>query len=145
MRQGSGRLAALGLDQAAVDQHFRDLHGVGGGTFTQVVGYYPHIEGVGLGFVAAQAAHQHGVAAVAVFGHGVAVLAGLVDQLHTVAGALLEFETLTGDEIKQLIAGEDLDRPDPGAKASLVPKAGTSIPKTRRPNGPFGTPTPLGA
>ncbi|KHA63129.1 MULTISPECIES: ATP-dependent zinc metalloprotease FtsH [Sphingomonas] len=73
------------------------------------------------------------------------VLSDHVDQLHTVAGALLEYETLTGDEIKQLIAGEDLDRPDPGAKASLVPKAGTSIPKTRRPNGPFGTPTPLGA
>ena len=73
------------------------------------------------------------------------VLSDHVDQLHTVAGALLEFETLTGDEIKRLIAGEDLDRPDPGAKASSVPRAGTSIPKTRRPNGPFGTPTPLGA
>ncbi len=73
------------------------------------------------------------------------VLSDHVDQLHTVAGALLEFETLTGDEIKKLIAGEDLDRPDPGAKASTVPRAGTSIPKTRRPSGPFGTPTPLGA
>ncbi len=73
------------------------------------------------------------------------VLSDHVDQLHTVAGALLEYETLTGDEIKQLIAGEDLDRPDPGAKTSNVPRAGTSIPKTRRPNGPFGTPTPLGA
>nr|WP_231420296.1 MULTISPECIES: ATP-dependent zinc metalloprotease FtsH [unclassified Sphingomonas] len=73
------------------------------------------------------------------------VLSDHVDQLHTVAGALLEFETLTGDEIKQLIAGEDIDRPDPGAKASTVPRAGTSIPKTRRPNGPFGTPSPLGA
>ncbi len=73
------------------------------------------------------------------------VLSDHVDQLHTVAGALLEYETLTGDEIKQLIAGEDLDRPDPGAKTSNVPRAGTSIPKTRRPNGPFGTPSPLGA
>ena len=73
------------------------------------------------------------------------VLSDHVDQLHTVAGALLEFETLTGDEIKQLIAGEDLDRPEPGAKTSNVPRAGTSIPKTRRPTGPFGTPSPLGA
>ncbi len=73
------------------------------------------------------------------------VLSEHIDQLHTVAGALLEFETLTGDEIKKLIAGEDMDRPTPGAKTSTVPRAGTSIPKTRRPNGPFGTPTPLGA
>jgi cell division protease FtsH len=73
------------------------------------------------------------------------VLSEHIDQLHTVAGALLEFETLTGDEIKKLIAGEDMDRPAPGAKTASVPKAGTSIPKTRRPNGPFGSPTPLGA
>ncbi|MEG3164850.1 ATP-dependent zinc metalloprotease FtsH [Sphingomonas sp. PB2P19] len=73
------------------------------------------------------------------------VLSEHIDQLHTVAGALLEYETLTGDEIKKLIAGEDMDRPVPGAKTASVPKAGTSIPKTRRPNGPFGSPTPLGA
>ncbi|WP_380785530.1 ATP-dependent zinc metalloprotease FtsH [Sphingomonas sp. R86521] len=73
------------------------------------------------------------------------VLSEHIDQLHTVAGALLEFETLTGDEIKKLIAGEDMDRPAPGAKIASVPKAGTSIPKTRRPTGPFGTPSPLGA
>ncbi len=73
------------------------------------------------------------------------VLSEHIDQLHTVAGALLEYETLTGDEIKKLIAGEDMDRPVPGAKVSSVPKAGTSIPKTRRPNGPFGSPSPLGA
>ncbi|SFP90887.1 ATP-dependent zinc metalloprotease FtsH [Sphingomonas rubra] len=73
------------------------------------------------------------------------VLSEHIDQLHLLAGALLEYETLSGDEIKKLIAGEDLGRPDPGAKASVVPAAGTSIPKTRRPTGPFGNPTPLGA
>ena len=61
-----------------------------------------------------------------------------VDQLHVIAQALLEYETLTGEEIKRLIAGDPIAR-DNG------PAAGTSIPKTRRPTGPFGTPKPLGA
>ena len=73
------------------------------------------------------------------------VLTDHVDQLHTVAGALLEYETLTGDEIKRLIAGEGIDRPDPGAGGIAVPASGTSIPKTRRPSGPFGSPSPQGA
>jgi cell division protease FtsH len=32
------------------------------------------------------------------------------DQLHTLAQALLEYETLSGDEIKKLLAGETIDR-----------------------------------
>ncbi len=68
-----------------------------------------------------------------------------VDQLHLLAGALLEYETLSGDEIKKLIAGEEIGRPDPTGPKSSVPRAGTSIPKTRRPGGPFGNPAPLGA
>ena len=55
------------------------------------------------------------------------------DDLHTVAKALLEYETLTGDEIKDIIAGkkirtnskksEDLgDKP----KKSFIPKSGSS-------------------
>jgi len=73
------------------------------------------------------------------------VLTEHIDQLHLLAGALLEYETLSGDEIKRLIAGEDIDRPDLGAAKSSVPRAGTSIPKTRRPSGPFGNPSPAGA
>ncbi|WP_298091342.1 ATP-dependent zinc metalloprotease FtsH [uncultured Sphingomonas sp.] len=73
------------------------------------------------------------------------VLTDHVDQLHLLAGALLEYETLSGDEIKTLIAGDDLNRPDPSAKKVTIAKAGTSIPKTRRPSGPFGSPSPLGA
>ncbi len=68
-----------------------------------------------------------------------------IDQLHTIAGALLEFETLTGAEIKQLIAGNDIDRPDSSATTTSLPTGGTSIPKTRRPKGPFGNPAPQGA
>jgi cell division protease FtsH len=68
-----------------------------------------------------------------------------LDQLHTLAQALLEYETLSGDEIRRVIAGEGIDRPDPGAKANVVPTSGTSIPKTKRPSGPFGNPAPQGA
>jgi len=72
------------------------------------------------------------------------VLSENVDQLHRIAGALLEYETLTGDEIKQIAAGEDINRPDAGATTSTLPSSGTSIPKTRRPSGPFGNPAPAG-
>ena len=68
-----------------------------------------------------------------------------VDQLHLLAGALLEYETLSGDEIKKLIAGDDIGRDDPKTKSVPIAKAGTSIPKTRRGAGPFGSPSPLGA
>jgi cell division protease FtsH len=67
------------------------------------------------------------------------------DQLHTLAQALLEYETLSGDEIKRLLAGETIDRGDAGSSATSVPTSGTSIPKTRRPKGPFGNPAPQGA
>ena len=73
------------------------------------------------------------------------VLTDHLDQLHTLAGALLEFETLSGEEIKRLIAGEDIGRIDQGPKAPSVPSVGTSIPKTKRPSGPFGNPSPAGA
>ncbi|MDB5707456.1 MAG: cell division protein FtsH [Sphingomonas bacterium] len=68
-----------------------------------------------------------------------------LDQLHLLAGALLEYETLSGDEIKKLIAGEEIGRIDSDLKGPSGPAGGTSIPKTRRPKGPFGTPAPQGA
>ncbi|PZQ61216.1 MAG: cell division protein FtsH [Sphingomonas taxi] len=72
------------------------------------------------------------------------VLTDHLDQLHSLAGALLEYETLSGEEIKRLIAGEEIGRIDQGPKSPPVPTAGTSIPKTKRPSGPFGSPSPAG-
>src|SRR3546814_18426039 len=61
------------------------------------------------------------------------VLTEHLAQLHALAGALLEYETLSGDEIKKLIAGEALGRADNDAGAQPVVAAGTPIPKTSRP------------
>jgi cell division protease FtsH len=67
-----------------------------------------------------------------------------VDQLHKIAQALLEFETLTGDEILRLVDGGEIERDVDDGRTPL-PSAGTSIPRTRRPKGPFGNPAPAGA
>jgi cell division protease FtsH len=60
------------------------------------------------------------------------VLTEHMDQLHTLAKALLEYELLSGDEIKDLLSGkaiirefdEDDDEPDQKIPTSSVPKAG---------------------
>ena len=53
------------------------------------------------------------------------------DKLHLLANALLEYETLTGDEIRKVIAGQKLhgddDKPSTGGGTTSV----LSIPKTR--------------
>ena len=61
------------------------------------------------------------------------ILTEKADDLHRLANGLLEYETLTGDEIAKVIAGEPLNRgddddttPGVGEKASI-----TSVPKTR--------------
>ncbi|NLS29224.1 ATP-dependent zinc metalloprotease FtsH [Sphingomonas sp. S2M10] len=73
------------------------------------------------------------------------ILGDHTDQLHTIALALLEYETLTGEEIKKLIAGETLDRGDPTGTPGMPSVGGTSIPKTRKLKDPFGNPAPQGA
>jgi len=65
------------------------------------------------------------------------------DQLETLAQALLEYETLSGDEIKTLIDGGTIDR---GGKAGpTIPVAGSSIPKATRKARPLGGPATAGA
>jgi cell division protease FtsH len=52
------------------------------------------------------------------------------DKLHLLAQAMLEYETLTGDEIKQLLDTGKIDRPDePRGPAIARPSHGSSIPK----------------
>ena len=73
------------------------------------------------------------------------VLTDNLDELHRLATALLEFETLTGDESKKAIAGEDIGREDPkDRQPRSLSIGGSSIPKSRRPGG-WGEPTPAGA
>ncbi|AUW59819.1 cell division protein FtsH [Sphingobium sp. SCG-1] len=68
------------------------------------------------------------------------------DQLHLLANAMLEYETLSGDEIKTLLDKGEITRDDGTTiRPSSIPAAGTAIPKTRRRKGPFGDPAPQGA
>jgi cell division protease FtsH len=66
------------------------------------------------------------------------------DQLETLAQALLEYETLSGEEIKALMEGESIDRGGPTGAA--IPAAGSSIPKAKRKKpGAIGGPATAGA
>ncbi|TNE61933.1 MAG: ATP-dependent metallopeptidase FtsH/Yme1/Tma family protein [Alphaproteobacteria bacterium] len=69
------------------------------------------------------------------------VLTDHVDDLHIIAKALLEYETLTGDEIKALIKGEAIRQKPKGQDTppSVTPAAGTAVP-TAGPD--HGTPQP---
>ena len=77
-----------------------------------------------------------------------AVLSDNIDELHKLAEALLEYETLSGEEAKRAIAGEDIGRESgssgkPGDVRPLDGHAG-SIPQIRRKPKPFGDATPAG-
>jgi cell division protease FtsH len=66
------------------------------------------------------------------------------DELEMLAKALLEYETLSGDEIKTILGGGSIDRG--GASKPSIPTAGSSIPKARRkPQEQLGGPAPAGA
>ncbi|MFL0355510.1 ATP-dependent zinc metalloprotease FtsH [Erythrobacter sp. GH1-10] len=58
------------------------------------------------------------------------VLTEQEDKLHLLAQALLEYETLTGDEITQLLEDGKIDRPDePKGPSVIKPSHGSAIPK----------------
>ncbi len=64
-------------------------------------------------------------------------------ELETLAKALLEFETLSGDEIKVVLDGGTIDRGSNSKPA--IPTAGSSIPKSKRPKPGIGGTAPAGA
>ena len=56
-------------------------------------------------------------------------LADHMDALHTVADALLEYETLSGDEVQAILAGEPIVRRDDSDSSHLPPRG--SVPSSR--------------
>src|SRR6187549_3750064 len=64
-------------------------------------------------------------------------------ELETLAQALLEYETLSGDEIKTLLEGGKIDRGSTSQPS--LPTAGSSIPKAKRPKPGLGGTAPAGA
>jgi cell division protease FtsH len=67
------------------------------------------------------------------------------DQLHLLAQAMLEYETLTGEEIKKLLEDGKIDRPDaPAGPITVKPVQGSTVPKAGKRFGGEG-PEPQGA
>ena len=74
------------------------------------------------------------------------ILTDKEDQLHLLAQSMLEFETLTGDEIDQLLKDGKLDRPDePKGPAKPRSVGGSSVPKAGKRFGGEGGASPQGA
>ncbi len=66
------------------------------------------------------------------------------DQLHLLANALLEYETLSGDEIKALLDKGEIVRDGATIRPVVVPVGGTSIPRTGRRKPSSADPAPQG-
>jgi cell division protease FtsH len=79
--------------------------------------------------------------------HGKArqILSEHEDQLHLLAQALLEYETLTGEEIRALLENGRIDRPDaPVGPVTVRPVHGSAIPRAGKRFGEDGA-APQGA
>ena len=67
------------------------------------------------------------------YGHARQILTDNLDALHRVARGLLEYETLSGDEIRMVLRGEPvvrkvIDEPAPESRRASVPQAGRPTP-----------------
>ena len=60
------------------------------------------------------------------------LLKGHIEQLHQLATAMLEYETLSGEDIKQVLETGKLDRPETPSGPRPAPVHGSAIPKTGR-------------
>ncbi|WP_428027512.1 ATP-dependent zinc metalloprotease FtsH [Altererythrobacter sp.] len=74
------------------------------------------------------------------------VLTEQEDKLHLLAQALLEYETLNGEEIDQLMKDGKIDRPDrPSGPAVVQTAPGSAVPKAGKKFGGSGDTAPQGA
>ena len=74
------------------------------------------------------------------------VLKDQEDKLHLLAQAMLEYETLTGEEIDQLMENGKIERTDkPKGPGAIKPVAGSAIPKAGKKFGGSGDSAPQGA
>jgi len=71
------------------------------------------------------------------------VLTDNLDELHLLAGALLEYETLSGEESKRAIKGEDIGRDNDRDKhGNPVQGHAGGLPQIKRKPRPFGDANP---
>jgi cell division protease FtsH len=74
------------------------------------------------------------------------VLTDQEDKLHLLAQAMLEYETLTGEEIDQLMKDGKIDRPDePKGPVAVRPAGSSTVPKAGKKFGGSGEGAPAGA
>jgi cell division protease FtsH len=73
------------------------------------------------------------------------VLQEKADDLHKIAQALIEYETLTGDELRTLLDGGDIDRQDDAPDEPTTPGKPQTVPSAGRPKPNLGgSPEPQG-